>query len=68
MTKKIIPLMLSLSFFLIGCNKGLGGSGGCPTVQEFQKKLDNLQPGIQIEKIEKSPIPGLCKVVIKISE
>ncbi|AIH04253.1 DsbC family protein [Thermodesulfobacterium commune] len=68
MTKKFVPLMLSLSFILVGCSKGLGGSGGCPTVKEFQKKLDNLQPGIQIEKIEKSPIPGLCKVVIKISE
>ncbi|QER41445.1 DsbC family protein [Thermodesulfobacterium sp. TA1] len=66
--KKSFSWILGLGLLLGGCSNGLGGSVSCPKVEEFQKKLDTLQPGIQIEKIEKSPVQGLCKVIIKLSE
>ncbi len=50
------------------CKKISSSLEECPQKEVIQKKLDILQPGIVIEKIEKSPIPELCEVIIKISE
>ncbi|WP_038054900.1 DsbC family protein [Thermodesulfobacterium hydrogeniphilum] len=55
-------------FTLMSCKNGSTSSGNCPSVKTFQKNLDTLLPGIKIEKIEKSPIHGLCEVIVKLSE
>ncbi len=55
-------------FTLISCKNGSSSSGSCPDIKIFQKKLNTLLPGIKIEKIEKSPVYGLCEVIVKLSE
>lgn len=67
-TKKILGLGLGVALFFSGCKSGITASNKCPSIEEFQKKLNTLQPGLFIEKIEASQIEGLCKVVVKLSE
>ncbi|MFN3504795.1 MAG: DsbC family protein [Caldimicrobium sp.] len=57
-------------FVLFSCKGGISeiGKSNCPKVEDFQKVLDTLQKGISLEKIEKTPVSGLCEVVIKLSD
>lgn len=68
--KKLTYLTLVTTFLLISCKGGISeiGGGKCPKLEEFQKTIDSLQRGISLEKIEKSPISGLCEVVVKLPE
>ncbi len=65
---KFFIMFLAMLFVFNSCKKVSSYSENCPKKEVIQKNLDNIQPGIIIEKIEKSPIPELCEVIIKISE
>ncbi len=67
---KLIYLIIVATFLLFSCRGGVSQLGGsnCPKLEEFQKTLDAIQKGIALEKIEKTPLAGLCEVVIKISD
>ncbi|MFN3921619.1 MAG: DsbC family protein [Caldimicrobium sp.] len=69
-TKKFIYLILAPLFLLISCKGGIPeiGGGKCPKLEDFQKTIDSIQKGISLEKIENSPILGLCEVVVKLPE
>lgn len=67
MIKKSVCLVLVL-FFLSACKGGFISASDCPKVEELQKALDNIQRGLVLEKIERSPIAGLCEVVVKLTE
>lgn len=67
--KKILGLgFLGVVLLFSGCKIGVGASNKCPSIETFKRKLDTLQPGLQVEKIEASQIEGLCKVIVKLSE
>ncbi|MFN3568445.1 MAG: DsbC family protein [Caldimicrobium sp.] len=67
---KIAWLVLIATFLLFSCKGSISeaGKSSCPKLEEFQKVLDSIQRGIALEKIEKTPISGLCEVVIKLSD
>lgn len=66
--KKTTMFVLSSLFFLISCKGGVSQSFNCPKKEDLQKTLDTIQKGLVLEKIENSPIAGLCEVVVKLSE
>ncbi len=66
--KKTLVLSLGSLVFLISCKGGISQSFDCPKVEDLQKTLDTIQRGLTLVKIEKSPIAGLCEVVVKVSE
>ncbi|MFN4196767.1 MAG: DsbC family protein [Caldimicrobium sp.] len=65
----LLFIMISM-FLLLSCKGGSPGIGKstCPKLEDFQKVLHTLPQGIVLEKIEKTPISGLCEVVIKLSD
>ncbi len=66
--KKFSLILGIFSLFIVSC-KGLSGeSFNCPKVEDLQKTIDAIQKGLILEKISKSPISGLCEVVVKISD
>lgn len=65
--KTFFVLCLSLLFF-ISCRSVKSSSINCPKPDEIKKSLDAIQPGINIESVEESPLPGLCEVIVKLSE
>ena len=65
--KNFLILFFSLLFF-ISCKNVSSSSNNCPKKEDMQKILDSIKPGLKIEKIEKSPVPGLCEVIVKLSE
>lgn len=67
MRGKLVLVSLAL-FSLISCKGGITQSFNCPKVEDFQKTLDTVQRGLVLEKIEKSPIAGLCEVIVKLSD
>lgn len=66
--KKTLALTIGSLAFLISCKGGISQSFDCPKVEDLQRTLDTIQKGLTLVKIEKSPIAGLCEVVVKISE
>ncbi|PMP97700.1 MAG: thiol:disulfide interchange protein [Thermodesulfobacterium geofontis] len=65
--KILFILCLSLLIF-ISCKSVRSSSTNCPKPSEIKKILDPIQPGINIESVEESPIPGLCEVIVKLSD
>ncbi len=63
----IFVSLFILLITLISCKTGNTFSGTCPSIKAFQKKLQTLLPGIKIVKIEKTPVNGLCEVILKVS-
>ncbi len=62
--------ILLLFFVLLGfisCSS-VSYSNTCPTKEEVQKKLSVLKRKLTIEKVEKTPIPGICEVIVKLSD
>lgn len=66
--KKKISLMALVSLLFFSCKGGVSQSFNCPKIEDFQKTLDTIQKGISLEKIEKSPLAGLCEVIVKLSD
>ncbi len=63
--------ILLLFFVLLGfisCSSVKSYSNTCPTKEEVQKKLSVLKRKLNIEKVEKTPIPGICEVIVKLSD
>ncbi len=65
--KSIFLVFLSL-FLFIACNNVGSSLKNCPKKEDVKKSLDAIQPGIVIENIEESPVPGLCEVIVKLSD
>lgn len=65
--KIFFVLFLSLLLF-ISCKSVKSSSSNCPKPSEIKKSLDAIQPGINIESVEESPLPGLCEVIVKLSD
>ncbi len=66
--KKFSLFLIAFLLFLTACKGVTGQSSECPKLEDLQKTLDTIQKGINLEKISKSPISGLCEVVVKISD
>jgi len=43
-------------------------SNECPKKEDIEKKLNIVKQGLSIKKIEKSPIPGLCEVIVNLPD
>ena len=66
--KKIFLRLAFLSLLIVASCKQGATSFNCPKVDEMQRLVYGLQPGLKIEKIEPSEISGLCSVVLKVSD
>lgn len=64
----IAVFFLSSFLFLTSCENKVLQSFNCPRKENFQKVLSTIQKDLVVEKIEKSPIEGICEVIIKLSE
>ncbi len=53
---------------LFSCKGSFRNISDCPKLEDFQKKMESFQTGIQLERIEKAPVSGLCEVVVKLSD
>jgi len=65
--KIFFVLFFSFLFFL-SCNSVKSSSNECPKKEDIEKKLNIVKQGLSIKKIEKSPIPGLCEVIVNLPD
>lgn len=66
--KKFYLVLLTFLWSLTACKELTRQSSGCPKLEDLQKTFDAIQKGITLEKIDKTPISGLCEVVVKITD
>ena len=63
--KIFFVLFFSFLFFL-SCNSVKSSSNNCPKKEDIEKNLNIIKQGLSIEKVEESPIPGLCEVIVNL--
>lgn len=65
--KSVFVLFLGFVFF-ISCNSVKSSSNNCPSKEDVKKRLESVQKGIEIESVGKTPIDGICEVIVKLSD
>ena len=66
--KKVFYILSSFILVLNACKGAIGESSKCPKLEDLQKTINNIQQGIQLEKVSHTPVYGLCEVVVKVSD